>query len=175
MRPPPVWPFAPDGRINRDPLDPRCWRQVSKLHLLRQHGYTFEELAEYTRYPPYREMTATGLHEVLRPEVIVELWDQAGVPEQQRAEARKLWKPFFDQQTARGHALYRHWNAFGRLLYVGISLNAVARLVGHRQTAPWFGEIVEVTVDHYPSREEARAAEVRAIKTEKPAYNQRDD
>jgi hypothetical protein len=34
--------------------------------------------------------------------------------------------------------LYRHYDAEGNLLYVGISLNSVVRLTQHRQASGWF-------------------------------------
>ena len=34
--------------------------------------------------------------------------------------------------------LYRHWDAEGRLLYIGISRSAVERLAGHRNNSHWY-------------------------------------
>lgn len=68
-------------------------------------------------------------------------------------------------------ALYRHFDAAGRLLYVGISLNAVARLSQHRQCSAWFREIARVEIEWHPSREAACEAEVQAIRSEQPLHN----
>ena len=68
-------------------------------------------------------------------------------------------------------ALYRHFDAAGRLLYVGISLSAVQRLGQHRDNTHWFEAIASVSIEWLPSRAEALEAERRAITTEHPAHN----
>lgn len=68
-------------------------------------------------------------------------------------------------------SLYRHFDRDGRLLYVGISKNAVARLNGHKGKASWYADIRNVTIANYPSRDAALRAEARAIRTESPAHN----
>lgn len=68
-------------------------------------------------------------------------------------------------------AMYRHFNAAGKLLYVGISLSAVQRLAQHRHTAHWFDDIRRVEVEWFISREDALAAEASAIRTEAPVCN----
>lgn len=68
-------------------------------------------------------------------------------------------------------ALYRHFDAAGRLLYVGISLCALTRLGGHRAASHWFPEIATVTIEWHPTREAATLAESAAITQERPAYN----
>jgi hypothetical protein len=67
--------------------------------------------------------------------------------------------------------LYRHYDASGALLYVGISLSAIERLRQHRATAEWFDQIARIDVEVFPSRKEAVAAERHAVRTEKPKYN----
>lgn len=67
-------------------------------------------------------------------------------------------------------ALYRHFDIDGRLLYVGISKNAVQRLSQHT-SSPWMQKIRTVTVEMCQSREHALEAEALAIRSEKPAYN----
>lgn len=69
------------------------------------------------------------------------------------------------------HQLYRHWDKDGNLLYVGISLSAVGRLADHRKSARWYTEIVNVTIENFPSEKLLRAAEKNAVVTEKPRYN----
>jgi hypothetical protein len=64
--------------------------------------------------------------------------------------------------------LYRHYDADGALLYVGISLYTVKRLIEHRERSPWFTSIARITVETFPSRDAALAAESAAIRTERP-------
>lgn len=68
-------------------------------------------------------------------------------------------------------ALYRHFDAEGRLLYVGISLSAARRLEQHKSTAQWFSKIVRVEIQWHPSRMDALAAEASAIVNEHPLHN----
>lgn len=68
-------------------------------------------------------------------------------------------------------ALYRHWDADGNLLYVGISLSAVGRLNQHRRDSHWSDEIASVTIEYFASREMALKAEADAIRSESPEHN----
>lgn len=68
-------------------------------------------------------------------------------------------------------ALYRHFDADGALLYVGISLNSIKRTMQHRSGARWFEQIARITIEWLPSREEAEQAERNAIRSERPANN----
>jgi hypothetical protein len=70
--------------------------------------------------------------------------------------------------------LYRHFDATGRLLYVGISLFAFRRLAAHERNAGWWKDVRTVTITPpYRTRAEvAAAAEIEAIRNEKPRYNQ---
>lgn len=67
--------------------------------------------------------------------------------------------------------LYRYFDKDDKLLYVGISLNAVYRLSQHKITSPWFYEIAKITVETLVNREQAMKAEVKAIQNEKPIHN----
>lgn len=67
--------------------------------------------------------------------------------------------------------LYRHYNAADELLYVGISLASVARLMQHKRSSSWFGRVTKITIEHYPTRTAALKAEQAAIKSEKPKHN----
>lgn len=67
--------------------------------------------------------------------------------------------------------LYRHFDASGLLLYVGISLSVFKRLAQHRQVSPWFDLITKVTIETYTSREEALVAERKAVEQESPKFN----
>jgi hypothetical protein len=68
--------------------------------------------------------------------------------------------------------LYRHFDADGRLLYVGIAMNPLARLAQHRYgRAPWFDQIQRIEISRFRNRLEAVRAERRAIKEEAPLFN----
>lgn len=68
-------------------------------------------------------------------------------------------------------SLYRHFGAGNKLLYVGISHNALHRLYNHMADSEWYPEIVRVDIEHYPSLQSALNAEKQAIKNEGPIYN----
>lgn len=68
-------------------------------------------------------------------------------------------------------ALYRHWDKDGALLYIGISLNTMARLSQHKRTSCWFYEIARMDIEWHASRELAEAAERVAIVAERPKHN----
>lgn len=66
--------------------------------------------------------------------------------------------------------LYRHYDAAGRLLYVGISLDATVRLQGHRVKS-WFDLVSFITIERFSTRTEALTAERDAILKEEPEFN----
>lgn len=68
-------------------------------------------------------------------------------------------------------ALYRHYDADGALLYVGVSISAAARTAQHIGGSHWGGEIAKIEVKYFSTREEALAAERSAIETERPLHN----
>ena len=68
-------------------------------------------------------------------------------------------------------ALCRHFDADGALLYVGISLNSVARLAQHKLTAHWFAAIARIEIEWHPTRQSAESAEIVAIQNERPMHN----
>ena len=68
--------------------------------------------------------------------------------------------------------LYRHYDKEWNLLYVGISLNAIKRMIDHRsQSKEWFDEIAFTQRKTYPNRAEAEKAEAIAIRNENPKHN----
>lgn len=67
--------------------------------------------------------------------------------------------------------LYRYYDADGVLLYVGISVSAVARSAAHKGNAGWWGDVAAMVVEKFPTREDARIAEAAAIATENPLHN----
>lgn len=73
-------------------------------------------------------------------------------------------------QAAQPGYLYRYWATTGVLLYIGISLNAVARLAQHKDKT-WFPRIGTVTVQRFETYAEAEIAELKAICYEGPIHN----
>lgn len=66
--------------------------------------------------------------------------------------------------------LYRHFDAHGKLLYVGISQSALLRLHQHK-SSPWFNDIAMVRITHFKTRGAAIKNEAAAIRLEHPAHN----
>lgn len=67
--------------------------------------------------------------------------------------------------------LYRHFDEGRQLLYVGISLSTFARLSQHKDHSEWFKKIKSVEIENFETREEAMAAERKAIQSENPKFN----
>jgi predicted GIY-YIG superfamily endonuclease len=67
--------------------------------------------------------------------------------------------------------LYRHYDEAGSLLYIGISLNAYARFAQHKAGADWPKLAVRMETEVFGTRDEAHAAERKAILTENPLFN----
>lgn len=68
-------------------------------------------------------------------------------------------------------AVYRHYDADGALLYVGLSRNPLKRWGQHKALALWFYDISRIEIQWFDSREEASDAEIRAVKSERPIFN----
>lgn len=68
-------------------------------------------------------------------------------------------------------ALYRHFDAEGRLLYVGISKMPERRLDQHRLYSQWFHLMHSTTVEWIDGLAAALSAERVAILNEAPIYN----
>ena len=67
--------------------------------------------------------------------------------------------------------LYRHFDEWDTLLYVGVSLSTIQRLSQHRNQSHWFNSIRKITIEQFPSREEVLKAERIAIQKEEPLHN----
>jgi DNA-binding transcriptional regulator YiaG len=67
--------------------------------------------------------------------------------------------------------VYRHYDAGGRLLYVGMTLKPIQRLEYHRYTSSWVGEIRTIKIQPCANRGEAIAFEREAIRNESPLFN----
>jgi excinuclease UvrABC nuclease subunit len=77
------------------------------------------------------------------------------------------------ETVARECALYRHFDEKGALLYVGVALTPASRLRSHVQGSPWARNVATVTIEWFPSRADALAAERGAISGEAPKHNVR--
>lgn len=69
--------------------------------------------------------------------------------------------------------LYRLYDAEGRLLYVGCSINWMSRLMHHKvvKAREWWTDIARAELTRYDSRTEAMEAEFAAIRDEDPLHN----
>lgn len=67
--------------------------------------------------------------------------------------------------------LYRMYDEDGVLLYVGISRQPLARLTQHEDMKSWWARVVNISLEKFPTRQEALAAEADAITAEEPVYN----
>lgn len=72
-------------------------------------------------------------------------------------------------------AVYRFFNRRGRLLYIGLAVNARNRLRQHELEKPWWPEVATITLEHHEDWHSAAFAEIDAIRSEKPRYNRRLD
>jgi hypothetical protein len=68
-------------------------------------------------------------------------------------------------------ALYRHYDAAGVLLYVGISENPVDRGRGHARYSEWVRYAARIEAEWLDSRAAAERAERLAIRSERPVFN----
>ena len=68
-------------------------------------------------------------------------------------------------------ALYRMYDADGRLLYIGQSGAPARRIEQHSAQNQWPMTVVNISVEWHPSRETAMLAEARAIAAELPIHN----
>jgi hypothetical protein len=75
-------------------------------------------------------------------------------------------------ESAEPTALYRHFDANGDLLYIGISKDPEGRWMAHRgNREPWIHQAARRTDEWYNSRPEALTAEAKAIRAERPPFN----
>lgn len=72
--------------------------------------------------------------------------------------------------TAPG-VVYRVWSDEDELLYVGVSMSPTSRIAQHANFQPWWTDVARVTLEHFPTREAAAAAERQAIASENPEHN----
>lgn len=68
-------------------------------------------------------------------------------------------------------ALYRFFDAEGRLLYVGITGNPERRWKRHACDKPWWPQVAEKTIEWFDNILAAGRAEKDAIRDEEPLHN----
>lgn len=70
-------------------------------------------------------------------------------------------------------SLYRLYDRNGNLLYIGISNDPAKRFNSHRwaKYKAWRHDIATYTAEWLDTREEAEAAEIAAIRSERPLHN----
>jgi predicted DNA-binding transcriptional regulator AlpA len=93
------------------------------------------------------------------------------MPRRWRAADVVAWKETPAPPRKPPTCLYRHFDSSGALLYVGISLNALVRMSRHSRDSRWFDRVATITVERFPTRQEALLAERKAVATEKPPFN----
>lgn len=69
------------------------------------------------------------------------------------------------------YTLYRMFDGNGRLLYIGLTNNTRTRLKNHADDKAWWGQVHNVTLEHFPSRTALEDAERAAIQSERPLHN----
>lgn len=114
--------------------------------------------------PPLTEATKAALRELLRP-MRESLNGNADKP------TGEWVKPFAPSTTPRRTALYRHYDADGCLLYVGITDALEIRTRAHGRRSVWREFAHRAEVIWFDTRDEALAAEREAISTEQPLFN----
>jgi predicted GIY-YIG superfamily endonuclease len=77
----------------------------------------------------------------------------------------------FVEQSMKITSVYKLYNKYDELLYVGISLSAITRLSQHKADKEWYSEISRVDIEHYETEEQARDVEGILIKELNPRYN----
>lgn len=75
------------------------------------------------------------------------------------------------QRKAGRTELYRHFDASGALLYVGISLSTAQRMGEHRCGSVWWRKVASITIERFSTRKAALDAERKAVQTENPLHN----
>jgi predicted GIY-YIG superfamily endonuclease len=74
------------------------------------------------------------------------------------------------QQMTEMHAVYRMLDRAGHLLYVGMTGDVGTRF-GNHAAKRWFPQVETIKLEWHASKAAARAAEQRAIRTERPRHN----
>ena len=76
-----------------------------------------------------------------------------------------------DLATPSSSCVYRYYDAYGVLIYVGVTKRGAARNAEHNESKAWWRFAARQEVDHYDSDEEARRNERAAIIESRPPFN----
>lgn len=68
-------------------------------------------------------------------------------------------------------SVYRYYDSYGVLIYVGITARGSVRNVEHNLSKPWWPYVAQQAVDHFGSRDLARVREVELIESHWPPFN----
>jgi predicted GIY-YIG superfamily endonuclease len=68
-------------------------------------------------------------------------------------------------------AVYRLFDASGRLLYVGMGRNPLTRWASHAEQHAWWADVATYSVVWHDTRQEAAAEEREALRHEDPVHN----
>jgi predicted GIY-YIG superfamily endonuclease len=68
-------------------------------------------------------------------------------------------------------SLYRYYDEFDVLLYVGITSRGARRNAEHNKTKPWWPYVARQDVSHFGTRDEALAREAELILADRPPFN----
>jgi len=68
-------------------------------------------------------------------------------------------------------AVYRLLDDYGRLLYVGSTVNVARRLSQHKASKWWYPRVASVAVEWYASEQQARDVEAVALEREQSEHN----
>lgn len=77
-------------------------------------------------------------------------------------------------EEKRNYILYRFFDDFENLLYVGMTKSFVNRLQAHANSSCWFSMASKITLEHCESLEDLKEKEIDAIKKESPKFNKKD-
>lgn len=81
------------------------------------------------------------------------------------------WEEFAKRGVNPTCFLYRHYDARGDLLYVGMSLSVMSRQFSHFKNAVWANSIYQIIIEPFSTRDELVEAEKLAIQIEFPKFN----
>lgn len=79
--------------------------------------------------------------------------------------------PSVDPYDPDSVAVYRLYNQWGALLYVGIAADPKSRFIQHECEKDWWSTVASKSVKWYPNRALAALEETRVILNDMPAYN----
>jgi predicted GIY-YIG superfamily endonuclease len=75
------------------------------------------------------------------------------------------------QQSIKATSVYKYYDRFGVLIYVGITSARRARQQQHNSDKAWWLLVASQQVEHFNTRDEARQREVELIQSFRPPFN----